>query len=48
MRIKCTCGRAAGNLRAAIDEEIVTGEEYEITVNYGGIFEAPGKSPIPY
>lgn len=39
-----SCGRAAGNLRAAIDEEIVTGEEYEITVNYGGIFEAPGKS----
>ncbi|MDE6873956.1 MAG: alpha-L-arabinofuranosidase [Lachnospiraceae bacterium] len=38
-----SCGRAAGNLRAALDEEVVTGEEYTVTVNYGGVFEAPGK-----
>ena len=39
-----SCGQAAGNLRAAIDEEIITGKEYTITVNYGGVFEAPEKA----
>ena len=39
-----SCGQAAGNLRAAIDEEVVTGKEYTITVNYGGVFEAPEKA----
>ncbi len=36
--------QAAGNLRAALDEEVVTGQEYTITVNYGGVFEKPGKA----
>lgn len=38
-----SCGRAAGNLRAALDEEVVTGEEYMVRINYGGVFEVPGK-----
>lgn len=38
-----SCGAAAGNLRAAIDEEIVNGAEYTVTVNYGGTFKKPGE-----
>lgn len=36
-----SCGTAAGNLRAAIDEEVVNGAEYTVTVNYGGTFGKP-------
>ncbi len=35
-------GTAAGNLRAAVDENLQNGVEYKIEIIYGGIFAKPG------
>lgn len=35
---------AAGNLRAAVDEELADNTEYTVTVNYGGSFRKPRES----